>query len=655
MSVQESLPGAMSTLDFFRKLYPEGVAPHYILIFTITNGSMRSHWFGSIERAADFAAKCAEDAIYCGVGLSPKDYGPYNRCEAKDIAVLPALVCDLDIAGAAHTKLGLPPNKDDARRIFPPNYPPTVIVDSGHGLHGWWQFKEPWALNSDEKRQQAAALSQRWHRYLSEEAKRLGYVMDSVFDLARVLRLVGTTNRKVAGDPRVAQVIEESGRHYDPSDIEAILDMLGVPEVEVKSVDEQGRIELGHLHVNPRVELTPELDQKLQAVLFNDPDFAAVWHRKKKMPRDNSWSGVAQSITNTLALAGFSNQEIIDLLAFHRREHGDPGKRTPKPLSWFMLTIGKARTWATEQQERDRKRAKREANEKEEEQREATESALIAEASKGHADARKVLFNNLEIDVRRLVQIGDDVEPAYRLELADDRVVHIPSLAAMTSFAALNRYVWRYLKTALPGKAKKQWRAISIALAKLVELEDTGLGGVEVLINDLGEYFSHAHGAFFEEFPAAKYTEGPPPDRYCSAFSFDGLVHAADDDEFRVGLKLLALPQGDRRAAVGVYFLDPENKSDIGGEIARVIFKLPPLYNWLRKHRERKYEAEELTKRLAAAGFEYRQTASESGVRLKRVWRGTLADGAVDDHKFLLPEERMNDDVTARLATDRVQ
>lgn len=628
-----------AAFGFLRTLYPEGIAPHRLLVWTMTGGTKRSHWFQNIEAAVEFVTDCDADAVYFGVGLAPKDFGPHARCKADEVAALPGLVCDFDIFGVVHNKAGLPPTIEEALRIFPAQFPPSIVWETGHGIQGAWLFKELWGLTSQDECARAAALSQRWHNYLAGEAKRLGYAIDAVHDLSRVLRLPGSRNRKIADDPRLVQVIRESGERYDPTDLENILDTFGVPEIEVKNADEQGRVEYGQLNVSPRVELGPELEGKLKALLVNDPDFGKAWNREKRMPRDNSWSGYAQSITNMLAVVGFSDQEIIDILSVHRREQGDSGKQTPKPLSWFAVTIGKARTWAKEHQDRDSRRREREARQREAEQRESIERVLIAEVCTGEPEAQRVLKDLLDLDVRRLVQIGNDIEPGYRLELVDGRIATIPSLAAMTSFAAFNRYIWRYLRTALPANAKRQWRAVSIALAKLIVVEDTGLSGVEVLISDLGHYFSQ-YGTFFEAFPACEFPDGPPADKYSPGYPFNGLLRAESDDEFCVGLRLLARPQKHQRSLCGVYFLDQTARSDVGGEVARVLFKLPPLYDWLRKQCERKYETEELTRRLNAAGFEYRETASECGVRLKRIWRGTLADGAVDEHSFLLLDER---------------
>src|SRR5262249_37336269 len=141
--------------------------------------------------------------------------------------------------------------------------------------------------------------------------------------------------RKVPEDPRPVRVIQNSGRRYNPADLESILDTFGVPEIEVRSVDDSGRVEYGDLRVNPGVVLNGAARQKLDALLMNDGDLARTWNREKRMRNDSSWSGYALSIANRLALAEFTDQEIIDILSVHRREHGDPGKRAPKTLRWF--------------------------------------------------------------------------------------------------------------------------------------------------------------------------------------------------------------------------------------------------------------------------------------------------------------------------------
>ena len=660
MSEQPSIPGLAPAFEFLRRLHPEGIAPYYLLLWTTTGKEKESYWFQSIEAAVRFANTTTADAVYFGLGLSPLDFGPYARCKADEIVAIPGLACDLDVyCPGVHEKDGLPPNLDEALRILPERFPPSIVWSTGHGVQAIWLFKERWDLESDDERDRTAALSQRWHAYLAGEAKRLGYTIDAVHDLSRVLRLPGSMNKKLPHDPQPVQVVQDSGQRYDPSDMENILDTFGVPEIEIAGTDEHGRVEFGDLRVTPRVELAPEVNAKLKALLVNDPEFARVWSREKRMPKDSSWSGYAQSIANTLAYLNLADQEIVDILTVHRREHGDPRKQQPKPLSWFTLTIGKARKWASEQQEQDRKRERREAQQKEAETHEAQERVLIAEVCTGEPEAQKVLLDLLELDVRRLVQIGNDVEPGYRLELADGRVVTIPSLAAMTSFAPFNRYIWRYLRTALPGKAKKQWRAVSIALAKLIVVEDTGLGRIELMLADLGEYFATANHSIFEHYPVEDFPNGPPFEggRYTGWRGW--LVRAESKAEYLIALAFVARPRRDVSSIPGVYYLPSDEEQVATGtedaEAGRVIFSGPHLYDWLRQHKDRKFEIDELNRRLVDAGFRFRDTALECGVRLRRVWRGALSDATVDDHQFARMDELVRQEGKAQMRRSVVQ
>lgn len=195
-------------LNFLQRLWPEDVAPYWLLMWTMGADGKRSHWFRTVEEAATFAAETTADAVYFGLGLSGQNPGPHRRCKSEEIVALPGFGVDLDVAGPAHTKLGLPRTKEEAYRILPTDFPPTIVVDSGHGLQAFWLLRERWELASDDERRHAAALSQRMHRWVESRATALGYTVDSVYDLSRVFRLPGTVNKKVTGDHREVRLWE---------------------------------------------------------------------------------------------------------------------------------------------------------------------------------------------------------------------------------------------------------------------------------------------------------------------------------------------------------------------------------------------------------------------------------------------------------------
>lgn len=67
--------------------------------------------------------------------------------------------------------------------------PPSVIVDSGGGIHGYWLLREPWLLNSDETRAAAEIVQRGW-------VQRVIGADPAVHDLVRILRIPGTLNFK---------------------------------------------------------------------------------------------------------------------------------------------------------------------------------------------------------------------------------------------------------------------------------------------------------------------------------------------------------------------------------------------------------------------------------------------------------------------------
>lgn len=129
---------------------------------------------------------------------------------------LPGLWGDVDIAGPGHKHVAcqadcverhvhklrpLPPDVASAMNIVAASGlpDPTLWVHSGGGLYPWWLFDEPLAL--DRNKAAVADVSVAWQQALAQGAAECGYHYGAgVGDLARVLRLPGTINRKAGGE-----------------------------------------------------------------------------------------------------------------------------------------------------------------------------------------------------------------------------------------------------------------------------------------------------------------------------------------------------------------------------------------------------------------------------------------------------------------------
>jgi putative DNA primase/helicase len=123
---------------------------------------------------------------------------------AENLAALTTLFTDIDFKQIAEA---------DARQrlqAFPLS--PSIVVHSGGGLHPYWCLREAIPLSSASDRQAATAILRRLAIHLGGDL--------SVAEVARVLRLPGTLNRKY--DPPRAVTIEllDATRRYNPSDFD---------------------------------------------------------------------------------------------------------------------------------------------------------------------------------------------------------------------------------------------------------------------------------------------------------------------------------------------------------------------------------------------------------------------------------------------------
>lgn len=209
-------------MDFFEALY--GLCEHGWLTLW-TNQDKKTYWFPVMQfrQATTRAYALASNKdVYFGVGLRRQK--TQGRGNSGDICAIPGFWVDIDVAGDAHKQKNLPPTTEDAV-AFLKSFPllPTVLVHSGHGLHGYWLFKEPWEFEDDAERQEAARLLRQFQKTIRALAEERGWKVDTTSDLARVLRVPGTFNHK-DNPPAKVEILEfDDGRRYNPSDFEPYL------------------------------------------------------------------------------------------------------------------------------------------------------------------------------------------------------------------------------------------------------------------------------------------------------------------------------------------------------------------------------------------------------------------------------------------------
>src|SRR5262249_16509603 len=139
-----------------------------------------------------------------------------GRGTAADSLGASVLWADLDCRDAAQKEAGLATLHDLPR-------PPTVIVDSGHGLHAWWALDQ-FETDVVDICSRSKRIEQDLNAVLPEKPA------DQVADGARIMRIPGTYNVK-DGKPILARIIECRPEHvYTLTDFLEALPSSGVDD-----------------------------------------------------------------------------------------------------------------------------------------------------------------------------------------------------------------------------------------------------------------------------------------------------------------------------------------------------------------------------------------------------------------------------------------
>jgi hypothetical protein len=160
---------------------------------------------------------CGRDATHCPRRIA-------RRGGAGDSVALPALWADLDLAGPGHAEHDLPPDEQAGRAVIAATGlpEPTIWIHSGGGLYPIWLLEQPHVL-TEASLVPAQALAKDWQRVVEHAAASLGWRYGrGVGDLARVLRIPGTVNRK-EGLARPCRIISGHPARYTVEQLQAAL------------------------------------------------------------------------------------------------------------------------------------------------------------------------------------------------------------------------------------------------------------------------------------------------------------------------------------------------------------------------------------------------------------------------------------------------
>jgi hypothetical protein len=223
--------------EWLDRLYSQ--SPGYFGITAFAGGRpKRTQWFATseLDAAERVIVKYADKAdLYLSIGTHSEPQP--TRGGEKTIVSIPGLWADLDIGEIGHKPASLPnpPTEENALSIVAGLPEPSMLMHSGGGLQAFWIFEEgPWVFGTPEEKAKAKKAIQEWANLLEEKGKELGYHVDKVADLARILRVPGSINHK-EGLKRPTAIRWNNKPGFD---VEELTD-LGVPDSHQYEADPQ--------------------------------------------------------------------------------------------------------------------------------------------------------------------------------------------------------------------------------------------------------------------------------------------------------------------------------------------------------------------------------------------------------------------------------
>lgn len=212
---------------FFDALFGAAInKAQQLCIFSLP--SARTRHFETSAKAAKYALSVIDDSVYFGMGLAGKNFNRGRK--AADIVGLHGFWADIDLAESWRTAKSLPETMEEAKKILDgARFNPTLLVDSGHGLHAYWVFQEPWIFANEAEHKEASTMAAAWVANLQVAGLKLGYAVDSVGDLSRVLRVPGTINKgQLGADPVEVKILQQKDELRIP--LQSFRELFNPPE-----------------------------------------------------------------------------------------------------------------------------------------------------------------------------------------------------------------------------------------------------------------------------------------------------------------------------------------------------------------------------------------------------------------------------------------
>lgn len=249
--------------EFISKLWKGGTYAYYWT--PDTDSGKLSQWF-EVDKLLVVPAVWSKVNCYFSVHPLKVRKDKFSRGLIKDVQAVNCLYAEFDIDDITRKDFVL-------NSIQTMDTPPSVIVFSGGGYHCYWLLENTYLVASDEDLEHIKTVQYAWNEYVSGSDI-------AVKDLARVLRVPGTFNRKPEYNPYFPEV---TFVHYDIEHTYALetLEIQVDPQIQ-KFVARSKQLPVNTTVVNITID-----DVELITRMRQNPDYDALWRGEMSKYNDD--------------------------------------------------------------------------------------------------------------------------------------------------------------------------------------------------------------------------------------------------------------------------------------------------------------------------------------------------------------------------------
>jgi len=216
---------------------------------------------------------------------APEHYDPKITVDGSHINTFNYVFIDMDL------KEGKYENKEHfIETVLSSELEPNLIVDSGNGVHAYWQVSDLDAMTY-------LKLQRRLIRYFDTD--------EAVAKIYQLMRVPGSVNQKDPNNPKLCIELYSSDKTYTAEDLDSLLPHL-MPEDEEYCKQHYDRT----YNIDKVIQnLDDTIPQKFHTLIQESPEAKQIWLGKTSDRSSSDWR-----LGHIMRAAGFSRKEATSVL-----------------------------------------------------------------------------------------------------------------------------------------------------------------------------------------------------------------------------------------------------------------------------------------------------------------------------------------------------